>query len=109
MTRQVSRLLLGSLGAGYKITPDLEYKLLLGLNYGTGVRQQEIQGWIQALGNPVGGSANVANSQLFSETITHTLNWIKQITPKLNLNAIAGMSIGKHHSREVEFLGLNMI
>lgn len=87
--------ILGSVSAGYKITPDLEYKLLLGLNYGTGVRQQEIQGWIKALGNPQGGSANLANSQLFSETVTHTLNYIKQITPRLNLNALAGYEYWK--------------
>ncbi len=87
--------LLGSMSAGYKITPDLEYKFLLGLNYGTGVRRQEIQGWIQSLGNPVGGSANVSDAQLFSETITHTLNYIKQITPRLNLNAVAGYEYWK--------------
>jgi len=87
--------LLGSLSAGYKITPDLEYKILLGLNYGTGVRQQEVQGWIKSLGNPEGGSANTANSQLFSETVTHTLNYIKQITPRLNLNAIGGYEYWK--------------
>jgi len=87
--------LLGSFSAAYKITPDLEYKVLVGINYGTGVRKQEIQGWIASLGNPVGGSANVANQQLFSETITHTLNYVKQITSSLNLNAIAGYEYWK--------------
>ena len=87
--------LLGSLSAGYKITPDLEYKFLVGLNYGTGTRKQEVQGWLVGFGNPVGGSANVADQQLFSETITHTLNYIKNITPKLNLNAIAGYEYWK--------------
>jgi TonB-linked SusC/RagA family outer membrane protein len=82
--------LLGSFSAGYKITPDLEYKLLFGVNYGTGTRQQEVQGWIVALGNPVGGSANYNTAQLFSQTVTHTLNYVKQITPDLNLNAVAG-------------------
>lgn len=87
--------LLGSFSAGYKITPDLEYRALVGLNYGTGNRKQEIQGWIVALGNPVGGSANTANSELFTETITHTLNYIKQVTPKLNLNGIVGYEYWK--------------
>jgi iron complex outermembrane receptor protein len=87
--------LLGSLSAGYKITPDLEYRFLVGLNYGTGIRKQEVQGWLVGFGNPVGGSANVADQQLFSETITHTLNYIKNITPKLNLNAIAGYEYWK--------------
>jgi iron complex outermembrane receptor protein len=87
--------LLGSFSGAYKITPDLEYRALFGLNYGTGTRKQEIQGWIVALGNPAGGSANVGSSQLFSETITHTLTYIKQITSNLNLNAIAGYEYWK--------------
>jgi len=87
--------LLGSFSAAYKITQNLEYRALIGVNYGTGTRKQEIQGWISALGNPAGGSANNANSQIFSATVTHTLNYIKQITSKLNLNALAGYEYWK--------------
>jgi len=87
--------ILGSFSAAYKITKDLEYKVLVGINYGTGSRKQEIQGWISALGNPVGGSANLANSELFSQTITHTLSYVKQITSNLSLNAIGGYEYWK--------------
>jgi TonB-linked SusC/RagA family outer membrane protein len=87
--------LLGSFAAAYKLTPALEYKAFFGLNYGTGTRKQEIQGWIVALGNPVGGSANNAQSQIFSSTVTHTLNYVKQITTSLNLNALAGYEYWK--------------
>lgn len=87
--------LLGSVSAGYKITPDLEYRVLIGVNYGTGTRKQEVQGWVKSFSNAVGGSANVADEQLFSETITHTLNYTKQITTKLNLNAIVGYEYWK--------------
>ncbi|TMI83582.1 MAG: SusC/RagA family TonB-linked outer membrane protein [Bacteroidetes bacterium] len=87
--------LLGSFGWGYKITPELEYRGLLGLNYSTSTRKQEIQGWIVALGNPAGGSANVGNGTIFSETVTHTLNYTKQITSKFNLNAIVGYEYWK--------------
>lgn len=87
--------LLGSFSAGYKITPDLEYKFLLGLNYGTGSRKQERQGWVIGFSNNQGGLANVGNQQLFSETVTHTLNYVKQITTDLNLNALVGYEYGK--------------
>jgi TonB-dependent starch-binding outer membrane protein SusC len=87
--------LLGNASVGYKITPDLEYKLLFGVNYSTGVRKVELQGWIQALGAPAGGTGAVLNSQLFSRTITHTLNYNKKITQKLNLTALAGYEYWK--------------
>ena len=83
--------LLGSFTAGYKITPDLEYKLLYGVNYGIGTREAQMAGWITGAGDVNGkGAAAVAQTQLFSQTITHTLNYTKQITSSFNLNALAG-------------------
>ncbi|MFL5789203.1 MAG: SusC/RagA family TonB-linked outer membrane protein [Flavisolibacter sp.] len=80
---------LGSVALGYKITPDLQYKLLYGINYGTGQRWQELQGWLIGNGSN-GGQAARADAELFSQTLTHTLSYVKQITPSLNLNALAG-------------------
>jgi TonB-linked SusC/RagA family outer membrane protein len=82
--------MLAMTSVAYKIIPDLEYKLLFGVNYSTGNRKAELQGWITALGAPTGGSGAVLSSQLFSRTITHTLTYNKKITQKLNLNALAG-------------------
>jgi iron complex outermembrane receptor protein len=87
--------LLANTAIGYKITPDLEYKLLYGVNYSTGNRKIELQGWIQALGAPAGGTGIVLNSQLFSQTVTHTLNYDKKITQKLNMNVLAGYEYWK--------------
>ena len=84
--------LLGNFSAGYKILPNLEYKMLYGVNYGTGTRKQELQGWIAATGGNADGAglANVSNTQLLSQTITHTLNYTTKITNDLSLNALAG-------------------
>jgi iron complex outermembrane receptor protein len=84
--------LLASASVGYKITKDLEYKMLFGVNYSTGNRKAEIQGWIKATGGDADGKgiAAVLNNQLLSRIITHTLSYNKKITPKLNLNAVAG-------------------
>jgi TonB-linked SusC/RagA family outer membrane protein len=76
--------------AAYKITPDLEYRMLFGVNYSTGGRKAELQGWIQALGAAAGGSGAVLNNQLLSRTITHTLSYNTKITSSLNLSALAG-------------------
>jgi len=44
----------------------------------------------QSLGAAAGGSANVSNTQLLSQTITHTLNFNKKLSSDFNLNALAG-------------------
>lgn len=88
---------LGSFSAGYKILPNLEYKLLYGVNYGTGTRKTELQGWIKATGGNADGNglANVAANQLFSQTVTHTLNYNKDITKDLSINALVGYEYWK--------------
>lgn len=87
--------ILGSASAGYKISNALEYKFLFGVNYGNGNRQQEIQGWLKTYGAGDGGSANVSSSQLFSETVTHTLNFNKSLTSDLSLNLLGGYEYWK--------------
>ena len=82
--------LLGNFSAAYKITPDLEYKFLYGINYGVGTRKQELQGWMKALGAASGGSANVSGTTLLSQTFDHTLSYNKKVASNLNLNAVVG-------------------
>ncbi|MEO8405003.1 MAG: SusC/RagA family TonB-linked outer membrane protein, partial [Chitinophagaceae bacterium] len=87
--------LLTNISAGYKITSDLEYRLLLGLNYETGQRKEELMGWLAGFSGPTGGAANISNSKLFSQTVTHTLNYNKKINENLSLSALAGYEFWK--------------
>jgi len=89
--------LLGNINAAYKFTPWLEYRFLYGANYGTGNRKAELQGWIKGTGGdaPAKGAAAVLNNTLFSQTITHTLNFTKDLSDKFNLNAVAGYEYWK--------------
>lgn len=84
--------LLGSITAGYRITPNLEYRFLYGINYGQGVRKQQIEGWFKgSLVDPASpGAAAVSNAELSSQTFTHTLSFTKQLTSAFSLNALAG-------------------
>jgi len=88
---------LGNVSAGYKITDWLEYRLVYGLNYGVGNRKGELQGWIKGTGGNADGKGIgfVADRYLFSQTLTHTLNFNKQITKDFNLNAVAGYEYWK--------------
>lgn len=88
---------LGNVNAAYKITPWLEYRLLYGLNYSTGNRKAEIQGWIKGTGGDADakGIAAVLNNQLSSQIITHTLNYNHKLGNDLTLNALVGYEYWK--------------
>jgi TonB-dependent starch-binding outer membrane protein SusC len=89
--------LLGNVNAAYKFTPWLEYRMLYGINYGLGNRKAQIEGWIKGTGGdaPGKGAAAVLNNTLVSQTITHTLNFNKNLTDNVSLNAIAGYEYWK--------------
>ena len=84
--------ILTSGSAAYKILPWLEYRFLFGLNYGTGERKSELQGWIKGTGGNADakGFGSNQNAVLTSQTITHTLTADVDITNKLRVNALAG-------------------
>ncbi len=88
--------LLGYISAGYKIVPDLEYRILYGVNTSTGVRKGELLGWVAGTGgNNVpgsdgkGGQAAVGNTQLFSQTLTHTLTYTTKFS-EVNFTGLVG-------------------
>ena len=62
-----------------------------GVNYSTGNRGQELQGFITGTGGNADGKGigNTASAQLFSQTITHTLTYTKEFND-ISLTALGG-------------------
>jgi iron complex outermembrane receptor protein len=89
--------LLGNFNVAFKFTDWLEYRLLYGVNYGRGGRKAEIQGWIKGTGGDADGKglAGVFDRYLFSQTVTHTLNFNKDLSDDFSLNALAGFEYWK--------------
>ena len=82
---------LGHISAAYKILPNLEYKFMYGINYETGSRKLNIDGWLQGFPGLSGlGNAAIANRVLTSQTIDHTLTYTASITSNLTMEALAG-------------------
>ncbi len=82
---------LGNISAAYKITNELEYKVLFGINSGTGSRTMNIEGWLQGIPGVSGeGFAGLANAKLNSETINHTLNYRKKVSSSFSVDALVG-------------------
>lgn len=97
--------ILASISPYYKITKDLEYRMLYSVNYGVGTRGTTIQPFINF--NDVNGKGRVrlAQNQLSTQQITHTLNFNKQITAALNVNAVAGFEYLKYTNKGYDLGG----
>ncbi len=83
----------------FKITKDLEYKLMYSINYGTGVRRSSTNKKI--IFNDINGKgwANYGNNELITQQLTHTLSYNKQVTSSLNLNALIGYEYLKFENK----------
>ena len=95
--------ILGSLSPYYKFADWLEYKLLLSINYSTGINRSSQH---QALnpGDPR-GMASIANKELATQQITQTLTFNKKIFPDLSLDAVAGFEYMKFKMKGFSLTG----
>ncbi len=87
---------LADISAGYKILENLEYKFLYAINNGNGVRNTNVDGWVEGYPGISGSGIGVkSTAKLTSQTITHTLNYRANLTSKLNFTALAGFEYWK--------------
>jgi len=89
--------ILASLSPSYKFNDWLEYRMLLSVNYSKGERRSSTRSFInipsiqaEPANNFPGGYASVANNELITKQLTHTLSFNKEIASDLNLNAVIG-------------------
>jgi TonB-dependent starch-binding outer membrane protein SusC len=82
---------LGNISASYKLLENLQYKFLYGINSGNGNRKLNIEGWLQGFPGLSGqGNAANLNSKLTSQTFTHTLNYLANISQNFSIDALVG-------------------
>lgn len=82
--------ILAAISPSYKFTDWLEYKLLVSFNQSKGSRRQQIRSYINLDGFQNSGFGRVANSELTTTQITHTLNFNKNISKNITLGALVG-------------------
>lgn len=82
--------IIASFSPSYKITNDLEYKFLFSINRQVGVRRGEVNRLLNVAGIEGRGSAFINNQEQTNTQITNTLNFNKQLSKDLSLNAVAG-------------------
>ena len=74
----------------YNFTNWLTYRLLVSANYSTGIRRTNIGQQLPFPDYQNFGFASVANNELVTQQLTQTLNFNKNITSDLSLNALLG-------------------
>jgi iron complex outermembrane receptor protein len=97
---------LASISPYYKITDNLEYRMLFSINYSTGDRRAMESPFLIALPDIKNkGWAGIGTAELITQQVTHTLNYNKQITDNLSLNALAGYEYMKFSNKGTTMSG----
>jgi TonB-linked SusC/RagA family outer membrane protein len=78
--KAVSTNILASISPYYKITKDLEYRMLMSLNYSIGNRNAQMANWMNLQGIEGRGWGAYLNGEGLTRQITHTLNYNKQVS-----------------------------
>ena len=79
---------LASIAPYYKFNDWLEYKLLVSVNYSTGITRSSVnRDYPFQAGS---GTATITNTELITKQITNTLNFNKKFTDNLRVDAVAG-------------------
>ncbi|HLG38489.1 MAG TPA: SusC/RagA family TonB-linked outer membrane protein [Chitinophagaceae bacterium] len=82
--------ILGSVSPYYKLTDDLEYRMVYSIAYGTGLRGTTVKPFINFNDTYGKGRVRLAQSQLTTQQVTHTVSYTKQLASSVNVNAVAG-------------------
>lgn len=87
--------ILASISPAYKLTNDLEYRLLYSINRSVGVRKTQIASFINLPDIEGKGLAVDADNELTTQLFTQTLSYNKQLNTSLGLNAVLGYEYQK--------------
>ncbi len=82
--------IIASISPSYKITDELQYKFLYSVNRQLGTRRGQVNRLLNAQNIENRGIAFVNNREQTDQQVTNTLNYNKQVTSSVNVNALVG-------------------
>ncbi|WP_018628914.1 SusC/RagA family TonB-linked outer membrane protein [Niabella aurantiaca] len=86
----VTNTIVANIAPYYKITDDLEYKLMYSVMRQVGSRRGMFRAGLINPDNVNNEEAFISNNAETNQQMTHTLSYNKQINPDLSVNAVAG-------------------
>jgi len=96
----ITNTVIASIAPSFKITDDLEYKLMYSLTHQAGRRTGR---FIAGMINPTdvnNGSAFIGNNTETNHQLTQTLSYNKEISSSFNLNAVIGYEFLSYDTRD---------
>lgn len=96
---RVINTILASFAPSFRITDDLEYKLMYSLTHQAGRRTGRFIAGMINPSNVNNGSARIGNNTETNHQLTHTLSYNKEISTSLNLNAVVGYEYLSYDTR----------
>lgn len=81
---------LASVSANFQILKSLDYKVVFGMNRATSNRTIDMNGKLFFSEITGRGLASINNADLFSRTLTHTLNYNNKLSSAISLNGLLG-------------------
>lgn len=97
--KQKVNTIIASISPSYKITNDLEYKLVYSVNRQQGQLLEQINRLLNNQGVENRGAATIGNGEITNTQVTNTLNFVKQVSSDFNLNATLGHEYLKYDNR----------
>lgn len=96
---RVINTVIASFAPSFKITDDLEYKLMYSLTHQSGRRTGRFIAGMINPSNVNNGSARIGNNTETNHQLTHTLSYNKELSDALSLNAVVGYEYLSYDSR----------
>ncbi|AMR29746.1 SusC/RagA family TonB-linked outer membrane protein [Hymenobacter psoromatis] len=97
---------LASISPYYKFTDWLTYRLLVSANYSTGIRRTSIGSQLPFPDYQGFGYASIATNELLTQQLTQTLNFNRNVTSDLSVNALLGYEYQQFNFSTTQLAGL---
>ena len=100
---------IASISPSYQLTDDLTYRLNYSITHGAGDRRAQMSRVTNVDGIEGRGIAGIFEENNTNQILTHTLNWVTDISSALNLNAVLGFEYQKLNERGTSFWAQDFI
>lgn len=101
--------IIASISPSYQLTDDLTYRLNYSVTHGAGDRRAQLASWINIIDIEGRGIGGIINKKVTNQILTHTLNWVTDLSAGLNLNAVLGFEYQKLNERGSSFWARDFI
>jgi iron complex outermembrane receptor protein len=103
--RAITSTLIGSISPYFNIVNGLQFRTLISLNKGFGNRRTMLSARTNIQGLEGIGAAGISNNELTTVQFTNTLNFNRQVTSAVYLNAVAGYEYYSTNARNFGVFG----